>query len=379
MTGDRPIRVRVPGAAPAVYEVRVGQGLLERLVPLLGDPPEAPRYAHLAVISDRRVGELYGERVCSLLRAGGAAVSLHVFPGGEASKNRATVAELQDALIAAGARRDGAVVALGGGVVGDVAGFVAATLYRGLPWLQLPTSLLAMVDSSVGGKTGVDVPAGKNLVGAFHQPLAVIADVSVLDTLPERELGAGLAEVIKTGAILDEQLFVDLEDGLLESCVQRVPEALVNVIERAVRAKADVVQRDPLEGGYRQVLNFGHTVGHALEAVSGYALLHGEAVALGMIAEARIAARMQVGPAELEERLVGLCARAGLPTRWPADIEPAAVVAAAGADKKVRGGELRCALPGRIGEVAPLQGEYTRRVPPTLVAEVLAELRAQAC
>lgn len=339
--------VEVPGTPERSYPVHVDAGLLEHPVELL---PEGGR--RWAVVSDANVAERWARPLVTALREAGSEVSLHEIAPGEGSKHRGTVAEVQDSMIEAGVRRDGRVMAVGGGVVGDVAGFAAASLFRGVPYVRVPTSLLAMVDSSVGGKTGVDTPAGKNLVGAFHQPQAVIADVATLDSLPDVELAAGMAEVIKHGVILDEGLFTELEDGLLESCVARVPAALVRVVERSVRLKAEVVGADEREGGIRKILNFGHTVGHGIETSTGYAIRHGEAVAVGMVAEARIAADRIGAPAELAGRIEELCRRAGLPTEPPPGCDVDAVIEAAAMDKKVRGGRIRCSLPVEIGRMA---------------------------
>ena len=269
------------------------------------------------VVSDATVHGLYGEAlIAALAEAGHECVSL-VMAAGESSKRRDVVADMQDMAIAAGIDRDSRVVALGGGVPGDLGGYMAATLLRGVPWLQLPTTLLAMVDSSVGGKTGVDTAAGKNLIGAFWHPRVVLADVDTLATLPDEELAAGLAEVIKYGATLEEQLFSDLEDGLLESCMARVPEAVALVVERCVSIKADVVAEDARELNRRQVLNFGHTIGHGIEVAMDYTLRHGEAVAIGMVAEARLSEGHLGAAPDLAERVAALCVRAGLPVRLP--------------------------------------------------------------
>ena len=342
------VRVELASTGPRGYDVEVGVAL-GRAAEICSETVDVSRWA---VIADAAVAELHGPLLVAALEAAGInALWLRVEPG-EASKCRATVAELQDALIDAGIRRDGGLLAFGGGVVGDLAGFVAATLYRGIPCLQLPTTLLAMVDSSVGGKTGIDVGGGKNLVGAFHQPAGVVIDVDVLATLPESELQAGLAEVIKYGVIGDEQLFVDLEDGMLESCLACVPDALMSIVERCVRQKAGVVAGDEREANRRQVLNFGHTVGHALEAQFGYGIRHGEAVAIGMVAEARLAERRPGAEAGMSTRVAELCVRAGLPTAIPKECDPASLLDAARRDKKTRGDVIRCSLPLAIGVMA---------------------------
>jgi len=365
---SRRVPVNVPPDGGSDYDVIIGSGLLaeaaERLPPFIGKGP-------VFIVSDATVHALYGETVTAALgEAGCECVSL-VMEAGEGSKRRAVVADMQDMAIAAGANRDSRVLALGGGVPGDLAGYLAATLLRGIPWLQVPTSLLAMVDSSVGGKTGVDTAAGKNLVGAFWHPQVVLADVATLGTLPDAELAAGLAEVIKYGATLEEQLFTDLEDGLLESCLARVPEALAVVVQRCVSLKAAVVAEDAREANRRQVLNFGHTAAHGIEVATDYTLRHGEAVAIGMVAEARLSEQRLGGVADLAERIASLCTRAGLPVALPDGIGADAVVAGARHDKKTRAGQLRCVMVQELGCVARHEGNWSH---PVTVKELLHAL-----
>ena len=360
----RTLRVDLPASSGVGYDVNIGEGLLqsvgEELVTLSGGAP-------WGVLVDANVGAHYGEPLAGALqRSDCLAATVHI-PAGEATKRRAAVAAAQDQLINAGLRRDGWIAALGGGVTGDIAGFVAATLFRGLPYVQLPTTLLAMVDSSVGGKTGVDTVAGKNLIGAFHHPRAVYADVATLTTLPQAELSSGLAEVIKYGVILDADLFIELEDGLLESCMALVPQALARIVGRCVELKADVVADDEREAGRRRILNFGHTVGHAIEVASHYSLRHGEAIAVGMVAEARIAEACAGSPAALSGRIADLCERAGLPVQLPDSIDAEAVVAACAHDKKNLATAVRCALPAEIGVIYAADGAYAVEVDePTL-------------
>lgn len=365
----RRVPVAVPADGASEYEVVIGAGLLaeaaERLQPFMGTGP-------VFVVSDATVQALYGEALVAALRATGFDCVELVTDPGEASKCRGVVADMQDKAIAAGADRDSRVIALGGGVPGDLGGYLAATLLRGIPWLQLPTSLLAMVDSSVGGKTGVDTAAGKNLIGAFWHPRVVLADVGALDTLPDAELAAGLAEVIKYGVTLEEQLFADLEDGLLESCLARVPEAVALVVERCVSLKAEVVAEDARETNRRQVLNFGHTVAHGIEVAMDYTLRHGEAVAIGMVAEARLSAQHLGGASDLPERIASLCERAGLPVALPASVGPAAVVEGARHDKKNRAGQSRCVMVQELGRVVPHDGNWSHPVTPEELLRVLA-------
>lgn len=339
--GDRVV-VRADSGS---YDVRVGPGLLDGLTGLLAEYCPAHRYV---VISDDRVATLHGKRVVEALERDGLVADLLAFPAGESHKTRSEWSLLSDQMFAAGVGRDAAVLALGGGVTGDLAGFVAATYMRGLPLVQLPTTLLAMIDSSVGGKTGVDTPAGKNLVGAFLQPVLVAADVATLRTLAAAEVRAGLAEAIKHGAIADASYFDAIERDL-PALLGLDAASLQRLIVRSVEIKAEVVGRDEKESGPRKTLNFGHTLGHAVEALSGYRLLHGEAVAIGMVLEARLGERIGVTEPGTAERLSAVLAAAGLPTRRPDGMAGSAVLAATRSDKKARRGRVEYALIEKIG------------------------------
>jgi 3-dehydroquinate synthase len=289
------------------------------------------------------------------LKAAGIASARFVVPDGERSKDFAQVAKLYDGLLGAGADRDSVVVALGGGVVGDLAGFVAATLLRGVRFVQVPTTLLAMVDSSVGGKTGVNTKRGKNLVGAFHQPQLVWIDAATLKSLPRRQLLAGLAEAIKHAAIRDAKLFALLEREL-ERAIDLDPEILLPLLARNCSIKAEIVSRDEREAGERMLLNFGHTLGHAIEALSKYrGVLHGEAVAMGMAFAARRSEELGLAQPGSAVRLVALLARAGLPTDLP-PFPQRAYLAALAADKKKREERIRFVALRAIGraETVPL-------------------------
>jgi shikimate kinase/3-dehydroquinate synthase len=281
-------------------------------------------------------------------------------PDGEAAKTLATAAFLYNRLAEAGLERDDPVLALGGGVVGDVAGFVAATYMRGVPFVQIPTTVLSMVDSSVGGKVAVDHPLGKNLIGAFKQPEVVVANTSVLLSLPAAERTSGLAEVVKHGLIGAPDILDSLEkDGVTD---------LAWLIARAIRVKIDIVQEDPFERGRRAELNLGHTFGHALEVVSAYGLRHGEAVSIGMVAATRLAARLGLCSPDLARHMESILDRLGLPVRhqgYPAD----AIWAAMASDKKRKAGRLRFVLPERPGKMVITDG-----VPRELVLEVLDEI-----
>lgn len=315
------------------------------------------------VVSDRRVARLHGRRFVRLLATQGARTALLSFPAGERFKTRETKALLEDGLLRRGAGRDTVIVALGGGVTLDLAGFLAATWNRGVPFVAIPTSLLAMVDAALGGKTAVDVPGGKNLVGAFHQPVSLWADVRALRTLPDRSYREGLAEVVKTAVALDAALFRALETDV-SRLVRRDERAIARVVARCLVLKGRVVVSDERESGRRAVLNFGHTVAHAIEAATDYRIAHGEAVAIGVVAEARLAERVTGFPRVQADRIDALLAAFGLPVRVPAGIDRKRLVRAMIRDKKTRVGVVRCALPQRIGRM-PAGNDPTVPVDPT--------------
>jgi 3-dehydroquinate synthase len=351
----------------AAYDIVIGDGLLAELPALLRKYCPA---AHYALISDTHVAPLYGERIRTSLAAD-ARVSVMTFPAGEWNKTRETWSALTDQLLAAGIGRDGAVLALGGGVVGDIAGFVAATYLRGIPCVQIPTTLLAMIDSSVGGKTGVDTAAGKNLVGAFHQPRLVAIDVQTLSTLPKNQIAAGMAEALKHGAIADRNYFGQLESAR-EEIFARKGQALSDAVSVSVRIKAQVVAEDEKEHGRRATLNFGHTVGHAVEAASGYGLLHGEAISIGMAVEAAIGVKLGVTERTDAEKLKSTLQRFGLPTELPTDLSYQRLEGLMRQDKKVRAGETRFALIAGIGKMARgASGEWTIPVSSEVLKEML--------
>ena len=347
------------------YEIHVREGALRDAGLLVAR--FAPAH-HIAIVSDHVVAAIYAVPLAAALSSvlRGARVSTHAIDPGERAKTRETWSALTDALLDAGAGRDTTVVALGGGVVGDLAGFVAATYMRGVPVVQLPTTLLAMVDASVGGKTGVDTPAGKNLVGAFHPPAVVIADVSTLETLPERELRAGVAEMIKHAVIGDA--------GQLErvATLAHSREEMASAIRESVAIKARVVREDAREHGLRKILNFGHTLGHAIEAASGYSLLHGEAVAIGMVLESRLAERMGVAERGTARAVEDAVRAARLPVAIPSGIAADAVLAGTRSDKKARGGRVEYALPARVGAMAGGESGWSIAAPDADVRAILA-------
>jgi 3-dehydroquinate synthase len=303
-------------------------------------------------------------------------MSVHTFSSGEERKNREEWGRLTDELMAAGLGRDGCIVALGGGVAGDLAGFVAATYMRGIPVVHLPTSLVAMVDSSVGGKTGVDLPVGKNLVGAFHPPRFVLADTDLTATLPREERSQGLAEAVKHGAILDAPYFENVvaeADALLKG----TPLVTAAVVARSVEVKAGIVSQDEREAGLRHVLNFGHTLGHAIEAASNYRLPHGNAVAIGMVLEAKLGERLGITQGGTADRIAAAVRRIGLSPTSSDSPDPDRILDLVSRDKKVREGTARYVLLRKIGEVDPGIG-WSHSVAPGPVREILLAAGAES-
>ena len=348
------------------YRILIGERLLERLGT---ECAKLELGSGCAVITDRNVAPQFGKEALRSLTAAGFEPFLITVPAGETAKSLKTVQYCNDQLAAHRLERKSFIVALGGGVVGDLAGFVAATYLRGIAFVQVPTTLLAQVDSSVGGKVGVNLTAGKNLVGAFYQPRLVLCDLKTLHTLPEREFRAGLAEVIKYGIIYDASFFKRLESDL-HNLLKRDPNILADVVARCCEIKAEVVGQDETEIGLRAILNFGHTIGHGLEAISGYGkYLHGEAISIGQVAAARLSAILLGLAGRDVERIVALFEKAGLPTNVhlkPAQMER--LFNAMRLDKKVSAGELKFVLARRIGRV-----EFGHRAPADLIGEVLQQ------
>lgn len=357
-----------PPAAATSYEVRVRPGLLDQAGRLIAASCSADRYA---VIADTQVANLYGERVLEALAGADLDAMLLRFPAGEWNKSRESWSELSDRMLKAGFGPDAAVVALGGGVAGDLAGFVAATLMGGVPLIRIPTTLLAMLDCSVGGRTGVDTPAGKNRVGAVHQPSLVLTDPTVLGTLPAPQFAAGLAAAIKHGLILDAAYFETLA-GELDEVFARRPEVLTRLISRSVEIKAGVVSRDARENGYSAVLDFGHSVAGAQEAIAGYAWLHGEALAAGMALEAAIGEAAGVTRAGVSRRVSEVLEAAGLPVALDDDVDAERFFQALEGGGKQEAGGIRCTLLDDIGRLAgSAEKGWSQVVPVDLVRAVL--------
>ncbi len=346
------------------YTIKIGDGLLNRLGPECARLKLGPR---CAIITDTNVGRQYAQPAYNSLLRAGFEPSLIVVPAGETAKSLKVVQSCYDRLAAHRLERKSFLVALGGGVVGDLAGFVAATYLRGIPFVQVPTTLLAQVDSSVGGKVGVNLKAGKNLVGAFHQPRLVLCDLNTLGTLPMSEYRAGLAEVIKYGIIYDSTLFTRLERDL-PKLLRREPKILTTIVARCCQIKAEVVGQDETENGLRAILNFGHTIGHAIEAISGYGkYLHGEAISIGQIAAARLSAILTRLPLNDATRITDLFRRAGLPIQVKLNAsQRAKLFAAMKLDKKVSRGEIRFVLANRIGKVV-----WGQKVPTSVIEKLL--------
>lgn len=358
------IEIKV-GLGERSYPIFIGEGVLAAVGRDLGARRVGKRYA---VVADDRVAELYGPRLAASLQAAGLDFTMLSFPQGEASKHLQTVAALASSLAGQGLDRKDALVALGGGVTGDITGFLASIYLRGIPFVQVPTTLLAQVDSSVGGKTGVDIPEGKNLVGTFYQPRCVYIDSLVLGSLPAGELLNGLAEVIKYGVIRDRDFFAFLESRR-EAILARELPVVAEMIARCCEIKAEVVAADEREADLRRILNYGHTIGHAVEAASGFRLPHGLAVSIGMVAVNRLAVAKGVLAAAEAARIEALLVACGLPVRLPAGLDLRQIKEYLKTDKKSVGGRIFFVLPEEIGRVT-----ISAEVTVAQIDRVLAEL-----
>ncbi|MBD2484047.1 3-dehydroquinate synthase [Planktothrix sp. FACHB-1365] len=331
------------------YNIAIGAGHLDRLGELITPLKLGKK---ILLVSNPEIFNYYGERTRISLEQAGFDVAICTLPAGEEYKTPETLQMIYDAALKHRLERSSTMVALGGGIIGDMTGFAAATWLRGINVVQVPTSLLAMVDASIGGKTGVNHPQGKNLIGAFHQPKLVLIDPDVLQTLPEREFRAGMAEVIKYGVIWDEELFVKLEQSQGLDNIQSLDSGLLQeILTRSCQSKADVVSQDEKESGLRAILNYGHTIGHAVESLTGYTVvIHGEAVGIGMVAASQIAVKLGLWGEDSDRRQFALIEKAGLPTQLPPGLNLDDILDSLQTDKKVKAGKVRFVLPTRIGE-----------------------------
>ncbi len=339
------IKVKLDAKGSRSYEIFIGRDIIDRIGVILTKGNRADRYM---IVTDSEVSALHGKRVLETLRKMDLKVDLIDFSSGETSKNIQTGLLLIESLITVGMDRHSALIALGGGVVGDMTGFIASIYMRGIPFFQIPTTLMAQVDSSIGGKTGIDLPAGKNLLGTFYQPQAVFIDLNFLQTLTDREYHNGLAEIIKYGIIEDPELLSTLEDEA-EAVRGRDPGLLEKIIVQSCRIKKRIVEMDEKESGLRRILNFGHTIGHALEAESGYALSHGEAVAVGMACAAGLSERLDYLPPDEKKRIESVIRTFGLPHRIPRGLGTKAILSRMAKDKKKKGDIIPFVLLKKIG------------------------------
>lgn len=362
----RTVKVNLDRKCSSSYDIYIGKDIMDRMTLLIAKNHKAGCYV---VITDHVVSQLYAKKFITALKDIGLHVSLIEFPAGESSKNINTVMDITGKLIEKGADRETCLIALGGGVVGDMAGFVASVFMRSVPYIQVPTTLVAQVDSSIGGKTGVDLAYGKNLIGTFYQPGAVFANVSFLETLPEKEFNNGLAEMIKYGIIDDEKMFRTLEDNM-DTIKSRDSKMLLNLIESCCRIKKSVVEIDEKEQGLRRILNFGHTLGHALEALSQYTITHGEGVSMGMVGAARIAERMGYLKSSETARIENLICHAGLPVKIPKSLDTEKIIAHLKMDKKRKGDVIHFVMLKKIG-MPFINGNIEQK----LIAAVIEEMK----
>jgi 3-dehydroquinate synthase len=360
------IKVNLDKQSSTSYEICIGHNILDRIGLVIAKSNIASNYI---VITDSNVSSLYREKLLTALRNVNLKVDLIEFPAGEISKNTDTVLTIIKKLINLGADRNSALIALGGGVTGDMTGFIASIYMRSIPYIQIPTTLMAQVDSSIGGKTGIDLPEGKNLVGAFFQPKAVFIDLQFLKTLPDEEFTNGLSEIVKYGIIDDVELFNILEKET-ENIKNRSMDLLELIVERSCKIKKGIVEIDEMDMGVRRILNFGHTIGHAIEAESGYMIPHGNAVSIGMIASARISERLNYLSSEDRNRIEHLIRSIDLPDHVPTSISMEGMLSKIRTDKKKKGGSVHFVLLKKIG-VPFINGS----VEETIIREIIEELR----
>lgn len=341
----RSLKVNLDKKTLSSYEICIGNSICDRLALLISKNHKAGRHI---IVSDSNVSLLHSQRLLAFLKDAGLNVDFIEFPAGEASKNIGTALDIVAKLLELGADRNSMLIAFGGGVTGDMVGFVASVFMRSIPYIQVPTTLLAQVDSSIGGKTAIDLPYGKNLLGTFYQPQAVFADLNYLTTLPDAEFNNGLAEIIKYAIIDDEKMFRLLEDNL-DQVKSKDPVLLLKIVETCCRIKKSIVEIDEKEQGLRRILNYGHTLGHALEAESNFAISHGEAVALGMIAAARISENSGYLESDSRKRIENLIIDSGLPCRIPQNLATDGIISRLKMDKKKEGNVIHFVLLKKIG------------------------------
>lgn len=355
------------------YEIEIGYELSNQLVEDL-EKGLVGKIKRFAVITDSNVRDLYAKPICEKLIHSGFLVDMFVFPAGEKSKTRETKAKLEDAMLEKGYRRDCCVIAIGGGVVSDIAGFLAGTYGRGVPFINYATTLLAAADASIGGKTAVDTPLATNLIGLFNQPKKVYIDIACWKTLPDRQMKSGMAETIKHACMASRDMFEFIEENL-DDIMNFKKFACEYISENNCNIKYQVVMKDEKESGLREILNLGHTVGRAIETVSEYRLLHGEALAIGMAAEVLLSARLGYMSEEEAQRVIDLYKKTGLPTEIPDYIDREELVHKLYTDKKVRDGKLRFVLQKGIGDIVEYTpGVYARPIEEDLAREIIMEL-----
>ena len=361
------IEVNIKGTKPKPYNILIGNNLFETLALELKNSQLAYKYA---VVSDSNVSKLYFKKLQKAFKKAGLNCLLITIPAGEKSKNRKNKELIEDTMLENNMARDSAIIALGGGVVGDIAGFVASTYNRGIPYIQYPTSLVACVDSSIGGKTAIDTKHGKNLIGSFYQPQKVYIDLNTLNTLKKREIREGLAEIIKYGIIYDTNFFDYISDNISEIFNYDM-DVLNKIIKRSCEIKGFVVQNDEKESNLRKILNFGHTVGHAVEQLSGYSISHGSAISIGMVIEAQIAAKSNILNTESVKMINEILSSAGLPTELKSNVDRSKIIETMKLDKKARKGNIEFALPKKIGEMYKDNESYGIKIEENVIKEVI--------
>ena len=363
------IRVNLNKNLDDSYDIFIGKGLISQIPQNLIKDDIAHSYA---LITDSNVEKIYGGYLYSNLKKLVDEINLISFPAGEENKNRGIKSYIEDCMLKNRFGRDSAIIALGGGVVGDIAGFVAATYARGIPYIQIPTSLVACVDSSIGGKTAVDTPYGKNLIGAFHQPYRVYIDINTLKTLQKKEISEGLAEIIKYGVIKDENLFSYLELNMNKLYLFD-EDALVYIVKTSCDIKAGVVENDEKESNLRKILNFGHTIGHAVEQLSDYKFSHGRSISIGMVMEGKIALELTNWSESDQSKLINLLKRANLPTQLPNWMDVDKIIEIMKLDKKARKGTIEMALPSGVGEMGQENSNFGMKISDKVIKTILSK------